>query len=205
MTRLAANTDCIFFYTKSARTHFQTPKSASLDEYKLEKIYDKVDENGKRFKSEPLELPRMMTRQNLIFKYKGYTPQYGWMMNREKLDELDKQNKIYFTSKGKPRRKNFLDEYDGSEIDNIWTDILPVGQNQSEVIGYPTQKPEALMERIISMSSKPGDVVLDPFCGGGTTIAVSDKLGRQWIGIDQSVAAVKVSELRLNKQQAFTT
>ncbi|TAG84933.1 MAG: site-specific DNA-methyltransferase, partial [Bacteroidetes bacterium] len=101
----------------------------------------------------------------------------------------------------KPRRKSFLDEYGGSEADNIWLDITPVGQNQSEIIGYPTQKPEALLERIIKMASNENDVILDCFVGGGTTITVADKLNRNWIGIDQSVQAVKVTEFRLNKQQ----
>jgi hypothetical protein len=123
------------------------------------------------------------------------------MMVKEKLDELDKQNKIYFTKNGKPRRKNFLEDYEGSEIDNIWIDILPIGQSQSEIIGYPTQKPEALLERIIKCASNEGDIVLDPFVGGGTTIAVADKLKRRWIGIDQSVMAIKVSDFRLKKQQ----
>ncbi len=163
--------------------------------------YDKEDENKRRFKSEPIELPRMMARQNLIYEYKNYTPKYGWMMMRDKLEELDKQGKLYFTKNGKPRRKNFLDEYSGSEADNIWLDITPVGQNQSEIIGYPTQKPEALLERIIKMATNEGDTVLDCFMGGGTTIAVADKLKRKWIGIDQSVHAVSVSEMRLNMQQ----
>jgi DNA modification methylase len=203
MTRLAANTDCIFFYTKSNKYFFITPKSKNTGDADLLKIYDKIYEQGKCFKSEPIELPKMMARKNLIFEYKGYTPEFGWMMSRDKLDELDHKNKIYFTKNGKPRRKNFLDDYEGYEIDNIWMDILPVGQNQSEIIGYPTQKPEALLERIIKASSNPGDLVLDPFVGGGTTVAVADKLGRHWIGIDQSVQAVKVTELRLQKQKTL--
>ena len=201
MTRLAVNNDTIFMYSKSAKYTFYTPKSKNLDENELLKIYDKIDENDKRFKSEPIELPAIMARKNLIFEYKGYTPKYGWMMVKEKLDELDRQNKIYFTKNGKPRRKNFLDDYEGSEIDNIWTDILPIGQNQSEIIGYPTQKPELLLHRIIEMASNEGDLVLDPFVGGGTTVAVADKLNRKWIGIDQSVMAVKVTDFRLRKQQ----
>jgi len=201
MTRLAVNNDTIFMYSKSAKYTFYTPKSKNLDENELLKIYDKIDENDKRFKSEPIELPAIMARKNLIFEYKGYIPKYGWMMVKEKLDELDRQNKIYFTKNGKPRRKNFLDDYEGSEIDNIWTDILPIGQNQSEIIGYPTQKPELLLHRIIEMASNEGDLVLDPFVGGGTTVAVADKLNRKWIGIDQSVMAVKVTDFRLRKQQ----
>ena len=201
MKRFAINTDTIFFYSKSDKYYFLTPRSKNISEQDLSKLYDKIDENGRKFKSEPIELPKMMARRNLIFEYKGYKPEYGWMMSSEKLDELDKQNKIYFTKNGKPRRKNYIDDYVGAEIDNIWTDLLPVGQVQSELIGYPTQKPEALIQRIIECASNEGDTVMDCFVGGGTTCVVADKLNRNWIGIDQSVQAIKVTELRLNKQQ----
>jgi len=97
------------------------------------------------------------------------------------------------------RHKNRLNE-DGKFPEDYWTDIPRLQGNGSERIGYPTQKPEALMERIIKCASKEGDVVLDPFMGGGTTAVVAEKLGRKWIGIDQSVQAIKVSELRLDKQ-----
>jgi DNA modification methylase len=201
MTRYAQNTDSIFFYSKSDNYFFETPRIKNINDDALLKIYNNIDEEGRRYKSEPIELPRMMARKNLVFEYKGYTPKFGWMMSKEKLDELDNQNKIFFTKNGKPRRKNFLDDYSGSEIDNQWLDILPVGQSQSEIIGYPTQKPEALLQRIIECASNEGDIVLDPFVGGGTTIAVADKLNRSWIGIDQSVAAIRVSDLRLKNQQ----
>lgn len=201
MSRFAANADNIFFYSKTDKYHFQAVKVKNQNDEEVLKLYDKVDENNKRFKSEPIELPKMMARKNLIFEFKGYTPEFGWMMNLEKLKALDEANKIYFTKNGKPRRKNFLEDYEGTEIDNIWTDILPVGQVQSEIIGYPTQKPEKLLHRIIECASKENDLILDPFAGGGTTIAVADKLHRKWIGIDQSVQAIKVTEFRLSQQQ----
>ncbi|MDR3112267.1 MAG: site-specific DNA-methyltransferase [Elusimicrobiota bacterium] len=87
---------------------------------------------------------------------------------------------------------------------DVWDEINPIGTESKERIGYPTQKPEALLERIIKASSNKGDIILDPFMGGGTTIAVAEKLGRQWIGIDQSVQAVKVTEFRLEKQYGAT-
>ncbi len=201
MSRFAINTDSIFFYSKTDKYSFKTPKIKDLDDAGLLKIYDKTDENGRRYKSEPIELPKMMARKNLVFEYLGYTPEFGWMMNIEKLEQLSALNKIYFTKNGKPRRKNFLEDYEGTEIDNIWTDILPVGQVQSEIIGYPTQKPEKLLERIIECGSNEGDTVLDCFLGGGTTAVVADKLNRKWIGIDQSVQAIKVTEFRLNINQ----
>ncbi len=200
MSRYAINTDTIFFYSKTDKHLFLTPKVKNVNDAELLKLYNSIDENGRHFKSEPIELPKLMARKNLIFEYKGYIPEFGWMMNIEKLEELDKLNKIYFTKNGKPRRKNYLDDYEGSEVDNIWGDILPVGQVQAEIIGYPTQKPEALLQRIIECASNEGDIVLDPFVGGGTTVAVAEKLNRNWIGIDQSVQAVKVTEMRLQNQ-----
>jgi DNA modification methylase len=92
-------------------------------------------------------------------------------------------------------------ENKGVLMHDVWTDINFIPPTSKERIGYPTQKPEALLERIIKCASNEGDIVLDPFVGGGTTVAVADKLNRKWIGIDQSVAAVKVSDLRLKNQQ----
>ena len=197
MTRLANNSDIILFYGKSEKAFFETPLK-QLDEDELLKKYDKIDEKGRRFKSEPLELPKIMARKNLTFEYKGYTPAFGWMMNREKLDELDKQERIYFTKNGKPRRKAFLEDYLGTEVDNIWDDISPIGQNQSEGLGYPTQKPKALLERIIKASSNEGDTVLDGFCGCGTTVDAAESLHRNWIGIDISPIAISLIKRRLN-------
>jgi site-specific DNA-methyltransferase (adenine-specific) len=109
------------------------------------------------------------------------------------------------SQRGEARYNKSLTESDGENPGNVWCDIHPIQGNGRERIGYPTQKPEALLERIIKASSKEGDVVLDPFMGGGTTIAVADKLKRQWIGIDQSVQAVKVTEFRLQKQTELFT
>ena len=100
-------------------------------------------------------------------------------------------------------RKRYLDEQKGAVIGDVWDDIDQIRANNKERIGYPTQKPEALLERIIKCATNEGDTVLDCFVGGGTTVAVADKLNRNWIGIDQSVQAIKVTEFRLNKQQAL--
>jgi hypothetical protein len=99
--------------------------------------------------------------------------------------------------------KRYLSNSKGTLLGDVWLDILNVQPQSKERIGYPTQKPEALMERIIKMASNEGDLILDPFMGGGTTMAVADKLHRRWIGIDQSVMAVKVTELRLDKQRGL--
>jgi hypothetical protein len=119
------------------------------------------------------------------------------------MKQLDKEGKLIFPKdqSGRIRFKKYLDEMKGVIIGNFWTDLPVISSKSQERIGYPTQKPEALMQRIIQMASNENDTVLDPFVGGGTTIAVADKLNRRWIGIDQSVQAIKVTEFRLNQSQ----
>jgi hypothetical protein len=124
-----------------------------------------------------------------------------WRYSKEKMDELIDNGLIVQTKQGNvPRKKQYLDEGKGVPLQNMWDDIAALQSQSNERIGYPTQKPESLLERIINMASNEGDTVFDPFMGGGTTIAVADRLNRQWIGIDQSAMAVKVTELRLQKQ-----
>jgi site-specific DNA-methyltransferase (adenine-specific) len=138
-----------------------------------------------------------------MYEYKGYKPpKNGWAISLEKMQQFDEEGRLHFPKEkgGRIQRRRFLDELQGKPIQNIWTDIEIVTAHSKEKIGYPTQKPEALLERIIQCASNEGDVILDPFMGGGTTAAVADKLKRQWIGIDQSPIAVKVTELRLQKQ-----
>lgn len=125
------------------------------------------------------------------------------------MQKLDNENKIFYPKdkNGKPdytkrlALKRYLEEQKGNLLGNIWTDIGNVQSQTIERIGYPTQKPILLLKRIIEMASNENDIVLDPFVGGGTTVAVADKFNRRWIGIDQSVQAVKVTEFRLNNQQ----
>ncbi len=126
--------------------------------------------------------------------------------SEENIKKMESEGKIFYTKNGKPRIKMYLENEKGKyfkykKLSDFWTDIDALNANSSERIGYPTQKPEALLERIILCASNENDVILDPFVGGGTTVAVADKLKRNWIGIDQSVQAIKVSEMRLQKQQ----
>jgi hypothetical protein len=138
----------------------------------------------------------------LVYEYKGFTPPfYGWVVNKEKLKEIDERGDLGWRSNGQPYRKFRPEEDPGQLINNVWDDILRIQSNSKEAIGYPTQKPETLLDRIIKCASNEGDIILDPFVGGGTTVSVADKLKRKWIGIDQSVQAVKVTELRLDKQR----
>lgn len=123
-----------------------------------------------------------------------------WKYTIEHLEELDKIGRIYWPPKegGIPRLKRYLDEQEGVQIDTVWADIPPINSQAAEALGYPTQKPAALLERILTTSSSPGDVVLDPFCGCGTAVHAAQKLGRQWVGIDVTHLAISLIEKRLN-------
>jgi DNA modification methylase len=195
--------DNIFFYSKSSKSFFEGQYSFDVAGYEdyVETSFNLTDENGRRYQSDNLASPT--PRPNLTYEYKGYKPpKNGWAISLEKMEEWDKMGKLIFpkTLDGRIRRKRYLDELKGKPIQNLWVDIEMPSQAK-ERIGYPTQKPEKLLERIILCASNEGDVVLDPFVGGGTTIAVADRLKRAWIGMDQSVQAVKVSELRLMMQR----
>jgi len=143
------------------------------------------------------QLPR---KHDTIF---WYSKGNKWMFNKDNArapfkDEKQTLRKRWGDDLSEEKIKEYREK--GKVIEDFWTDIIQIGRSKAEIIGYPTQKPEALMERIIKIASNEGDVVLDPFMGGGTTIAVAERLGRRWIGIDQSVMAVKVTEQRLHKQ-----
>lgn len=119
---------------------------------------------------------------------------------KETIEKLEKENRIYATSSGKKWLKQYLSEKEGKSIDDFWGDIRSMEVMRKEQLGYPTQKPEALLERIIKASSKDGDWILDPFCGCGTTVAVSEKLGRNWVGIDVTALSINLIKHRLEKQ-----
>jgi len=120
-----------------------------------------------------------------------------WAYSRENFVSFHSLDLLYYTSKGTPRLKQYADELEGVSLQDLWTDIHPINSQAAERMGYPTQKPEALLERIIQCSSNPGDVVLDPFCGCGTTIAAAQKLGRGWVGIDITYLAISLIKSRL--------
>jgi len=134
------------------------------------------------------------------YEYKGRKPYKGrfWAYSREKIEAFDREGRLYFPpSGGMPSYKRYLDEMEGVPLQDLWTDIAPIGAQAVERLGYPTQKPVALLERIIAASSNVGDVVLDPFCGCGTTIAAAQQLKRKWIGIDITHLAINLIRTRL--------
>lgn len=191
--RFGMNADSIFYYTKSSNYSFIPVFQAYEEEY-LKRF--RTDENGRRFIDDNLTA-KSLSGGGYEYEYKGVKTL--WRCPLETMQRYDEEGKLYFTNTGGIRLKRYLDELKGLPCQTIWTDINPVNSQAKEKIGYPTQKPERLLERIIISSTKKNDLVLDPFVGGGTTIAMAEKLERNWIGIDQSVQAVKVTELRLQK------
>lgn len=137
-----------------------------------------------------------------MYDYKGYkSPPNGWMISKAKMEQWDAEGRIHFpkSADGRLRRKSFADELRGMPVQNLWTDIPELNSRAQERLGYPTQKPRALLERIIAASSNPGDVVLDPFCGCGTAVDAAQKLGRAWIGIDVTHIAIGMIENRMRE------
>lgn len=131
------------------------------------------------------------------YSYKGVDGY--WRCPLETMQRLDKEDRLYYTRKGGIRIKRYLAEVQGVLCGSVWSDIFPINSQSSERLGYPTQKPVALLERIIRASSNPGDVVLDPFCGCGTAIHAAQKLGRKWIGIDVTHLAISLITQRIRK------
>ena len=130
------------------------------------------------------------------YEYKG--ARSLWRVPPETMRRLDAEGRLHFTNRGGIRRKRYLDEMEGRPVQALWDDIGPINSQAKERLGYPTQKPEALLERIISASSNEGDVVLDPFCGCGTAVAVAERLNRRWIGIDITHLAISLMKSRLH-------
>jgi len=193
------STDIILFYSKTTSYHFDDKAIRPiLSEAQLEKMYPMVDERG-RYSSGPMvRSDSMGPRPNLVFEYGGFTPpEYGWRMTRDKVETLDKAGDMFWTASGIPRRKVRPGKDHGAVIDNLWTDIEAIQSQAEERLGYPTQKPEALLERIIKASSNEGDTVLDAYCGCGTTVAVAQRLNRRWIGIDITYQSISLILKRL--------
>ena len=133
------------------------------------------------------------------WEYKGIPPYRGryWAFSQENMRRFAVDGRIAYSKTGTPNYKRYLDEMPGVSLQDVWTDIPPIGPLAQERLGYPTQKPEALLERIIQASSNEGDVVLDPFCGCGTAVAVAERLGRRWVGIDVTHLAISLMKSRL--------
>lgn len=209
--------DHILFYGKSTKTNFKVVRIPHRETH-LTNWYNRIElldgsirmmtqkelstgiipDGARRFSISDLSSPN--PRPNLMYDFKGYPhPAKGWRLSKEKMEILDMENRLLYPSKqdGRIVRKKYLDEQEGVVVGDIWVDISQLRAMDAERMGYPTQKPLALLERIIQASSDPGDVVLDPFCGCGTAVVAAEKLGREWIGIDITHLAIGLMKRRL--------
>ena len=203
--------DIILFYTNSpTKFIWNTPREAHSAAY-LSSKYRYNDNDGRGvYRLDNMTSPN--PRPNMMYEWKGHeSPPKGWRYSLETMARLDSDGRVWYpqtkagerdTSK-RPQLKRYLCEQEGGVMGTVWTDIPPLNSQAQERLGYPTQKPVALLERILSASSNPGDVVLDPFCGCGTTVHAAQKLDRQWIGIDVTHLAIGLIEKRL--RDAFPT
>lgn len=192
-TRFANSHDVILVYAKDIRKTKWNPVYQPYGD-DIDKQYSMVDDDGRRYQLTSLLNPNS-DRPNLTYEFKGVTRVWRW--TRDRMEEEDRNGRIVVPrgGKGVPRYKRYLDEQEGIPVGDVWTDIgIAVGD---ERLGYPTQKPVALLERILSASSDQGDVVLDPFCGCGTTVHAAQKMGRRWVGIDITHLAISLIERRL--------
>ncbi len=199
--RFGVCTDILLFYAKTSAAQFNPQYNMDSPEYQryVRERFKFRDENGRLFRTADLTNPAY--RPNLVYEYKGYKPpEKGWAITKEKMEQWDREGRLYFPKDkgGRLSRKRFADELKGMPIQNLWTDIPEINSMAQERLGYPTQKPEALLERIINASSNEEDLVLDPFCGCGTTINVAERLHRNWIGIDITHLAIALIKNRLH-------
>jgi len=194
---LAKNHDVIFYYVKSESFTWNIVYTPHDPNY-VEKFYKYADPDGRRYQLDNLANPNKK-RPNLTYEFLGVMRVWRW--TKDRMQEAYNQGLIVQVKPGTvPRFKRYLDEQEGNSLSNVWTDIPPVQPNAKERTGYPTQKPLALLERIIQMSSNPGDMILDPFSGCGTAVTAAHKLGRRWVGIDITHLAITVMKHQLEQQ-----
>ena len=185
--------DVMLYYTLSTEAIWNVTHQAYDDDY-VEQYYRYTDPDGRRWMSDNLSASGL---QGGGYEYEWNGVTRVWRVPRSTMEQLDLEGRVFYTKNGIARRKRYLDESPGLRIQDIWTDTQALRSWHKERLGYPTQKPQALLERIIEASSNEGDVVLDPFCGCGTAVAAAENLDRNWIGIDITHLAVALMKSRL--------
>ena len=190
------NADRILMYTKSNEHTFNQIYLPYSQEYIKDKFSYIEPETGRRFQTVSMLGPGGSAKGNPFYEVLGVSRH--WRFSKAEMDRLIQSGRVYQSKPGMvPRQKYYFDEGKGVELQSLWTDIDSINSRAAERLGYPTQKPIALLERIITASSNPGDIVLDPFCGCGTTVDAAQKLKRRWIGMDITTLAVDLIDARL--------
>jgi DNA modification methylase len=192
------STDSLLFYSKSDNYTFNQPFKAYSTEY-ITKAYRFVEpDTGRKYRLVSMIGPGGKAKGNPYYEVMGVS-RY-WRYSKERMQELIDKGLVVQPKPGAvPHRKYYLDEGKGVSVQSLWDDIGNLQASDAERLGYPTQKPEALLERIVNASSNEGDIVLDPFCGCGTALVVAHKLNRKWIGIDITHLAISTMKWRLEK------
>ncbi len=199
--RYGANHDAIFFYSSSNKWTWNKQFTPYTDDY-LDQNYRYKDEKGRRFRVSDMTANKPGGDVSYEWttpdgtKAKPYKGRY-WAYSKENMQEMHDAGLIYYRKTGMPMLKHYMDEMPGVSLQTFWDDIKPVISGSEERLGYPTQKPVALLDRIIRACSNKGDIVLDAFCGCGTALVAAQLLGRKWIGIDVSPTACRVMAKRL--------
>ena len=196
--RFGRISDSILYYRKLTKSTWNTQHTPYRADYY--KSHFSKDADDRYYRTVPLDAPRHGEGSpNLLYEWYGKWPAATrtWAVRREVMERYEQEGRIRYTRTGTPTLIQYADEMPGVPLQNIWTDIPPVNPQAKERLGYPTQKPQALLERIIQASSNEGDVVLDPFCGCGTAIAAAENLNRRWLGIDVTHLAVALMKNRL--------
>ncbi len=187
--------DVILYYSKSENPTWNSPRVA-FDQSYIDSHYSNTDENGRHYQLVSAHGAGDGVPRKFGDKVIPPPPRRHWM-SQEHIDKMMSEGKVVFTKSGMPRYKRYLDESDGVPLGTVWDDIFPINSQATERLGYPTQKPLALLERIVQASSNEGDVVLDPFCGCGTAVHAAQTLKREWIGIDITHLAISLIEKRM--------
>ena len=190
--RYGRNTDTIFYFNKGEQWTWNKQFTKHDEDYLAR--FRHTDEDGRKWTDDNLTA-KGLSGGGYEYEYKGVKSL--WRCPEETMERLDREGRLHFTSRGGIRLKRYLDENKGAPLQVLWGDIPPINSQSKERLGYPTQKPVALLERIIQASSNEGDTILDPFCGCGTTIAAAQKLDRRWIGIDITQLAISLIRYRL--------
>lgn len=187
--------DTLLFYARNGTSYKWNTQYSAFSEEQIKQQYNKLEgERAYRLVTPTAKKPGGDTS----YEWRGVYPPRGryWAYSRAKMEQFDKEGKLYYSSTGQPYLKYYLDERPGVAAQSVWTDIM-LAPTSLERVNYPTQKPEALLERLIKASSSEGDLVLDCFCGSGTTAAVAERLGRRWIASDLGRFAIHVTRKRL--------
>lgn len=198
--------DTLYYYQKSEQRTWNKVFQKPSPEY-IEQFFDQYDPvRQERYNRLPLDAPRHGDGGNLVYEWKGAWPAPGrtWACVKAQMEEYDRKGLIHYPKKdgGKPRLKRYESEFEGVTLQDMWIDVNKIHNQSDELLNYPTQKPEALLERIIRASSNEGDVVADFFVGSGTTAAVAERLSRRWIISDLGKPACMITRKRLIDQNA---